>query len=104
MIRNNCTDKNMLIKIIELMVNNNKHNKFLKVMISIGIQLCYYGINWHIMLIPVTFWIKSRLIIIDKEMNKIIKLQRKITIKWKHINQYQIISKTTLFCTFNKQI
>ena len=30
------------------------------------------------MVIPVTFWIKSRLIIIVKKMNKFIKLQRKL--------------------------
>ena len=60
------------------MANNNTHNRPLKVLINIGIQLCYYGINWHIIMVLVTFWIKSRLINIVREVNKIIELQRKL--------------------------
>ena len=29
----------------EMTVNNNRHKEQLKVLISIGIQICYYGIN-----------------------------------------------------------
>ena len=75
-IRRTWTDKNVLIIIIEMMTNNNKHNRHLKVIIRIGIQLCQYGINQHIIVISITFWIKSRLIIIIKKIRKLIKLQK----------------------------
>ena len=29
----------------EITTNNNKHKRQLKVLISIGIQICYYGID-----------------------------------------------------------
>ena len=45
MIRKFELTEDILIKIIKLIVINNQHNRLLKVMISIGIQLCYYGIN-----------------------------------------------------------
>ena len=37
-----------------------------------------------------TFWIKSRLIIIIEGINKLTKLKRKITIKNKHINKNKL--------------
>ena len=69
--------KNVLI-IIKLIVNNNKHNRLLKVIINIGIQLRYYGINLHTIMILVTFWTKSRLIVIIRKVNKLIELQDKL--------------------------
>ena len=54
------------------MADNNKHNGHLKVIIRIGIQLCQYGINQHIIMISVAIWIKSRLVIIIKEIKKLI--------------------------------
>ena len=51
-------------------INNGKHNENLIIIIKIGIQRDYYDINWHIMVISVTFWIKSRLIIIINKKKK----------------------------------
>ena len=57
------------------MLDNDRYIKHLNVLINIEIQLCYCGINLHIIVILVTFWIKLRLIIMIKEENKLIELQ-----------------------------
>ena len=58
-----------------MMLDNDRYIKHLNVLINIEIQLCYCGINLHIIVILVTFWIKLRLIIMIKEENKLIELQ-----------------------------
>ena len=60
------------------MVDNDRYIKHLKILISIGIQLCYYGIDLHIIVILVTFWIKSRLIIMIEKENRLTKLQTRL--------------------------
>ena len=60
------------------MVDNDRYIEHLKVWISIGIQLCYYGINIHIIVILITYWIKSILIIVINKIATLIKLQTRL--------------------------
>ena len=69
--------KTCILIIAKLIVNGNECIEHLKILISIGIRLGYDGINLHIIVILITFWIKSRLIIMIKKENKLIKLQTK---------------------------
>ena len=60
------------------MIDNNKHIRYSKILISIEIQFYYYNINQHIIMILIIYWIKSILIIIIDRIQTLIRTQTKL--------------------------